>query len=76
MSESFVQTEWRIGQLAEERARGDAFERTVAHYLRHDPTLGMRRVWTWRDWPGRFAAGIAATDLGIDLVSWTIRANS
>jgi superfamily II DNA or RNA helicase len=29
----------------------------------------MRRVWTWLDWPGRLAAGIAATDLGIDLVA-------
>ncbi len=33
------------------------------------PTLGMRRVWTWLDWPGRLAAGIRATDLGIDLVA-------
>jgi superfamily II DNA or RNA helicase len=69
MSESFVQTEWRIGQLAEERTRGDAFERAAAHFLRRDPALGMRRVWTWLDWPGRFAAGIAAIDLGIDLVA-------
>jgi superfamily II DNA or RNA helicase len=69
VSESFFQTEGRIGRLVEERTRGDAFERAAAHFLRHDPALGMRRVWTWLDWPGRLAAGIAATDLGIDLVA-------
>ena len=69
MSESFDQAEERIAHLHEERARGDAFERVVAHFLRHDPALGMRRVWTWLDWPGRLAAGIRATDLGIDLVA-------
>ena len=69
MSESFVQAEDRIRQLAEERARGDAFERVVAHLLRRDPALGMRSVWSWLDWPGRLAAGIRATDLGIDLVA-------
>lgn len=69
MSESFVQTEGQIGQLAEERTRGDAFERVIAHFLRHDPGLGMRRVWTWPDWSGRLTAEIPATDLGIDLVA-------
>jgi superfamily II DNA or RNA helicase len=69
VSESFAQTEGRISQLAEERARGDAFERVVSHFLRHDPALGIRRVWTWLDWPGRLSAGIRATDLGIDLVA-------
>jgi superfamily II DNA or RNA helicase len=69
VSESYLQTEERFAHLSEERARGDAFERVIAHFLRHDPTLGMRRVWTWLDWPGRLAAGIRATDLGIDLVA-------
>jgi predicted helicase len=64
----FEAIEAAIAGLTEERARGDAFERVVAHFLRHDPTLGMRRVWTWLDWPGRLSAGIRATDLGIDLV--------
>jgi len=45
-----------VALLPEERHRGDAFERVIAHFLRHDPTLGMRRVWTWVDWPGRHAA--------------------
>ena len=69
MSETFVRVEQHVAHLHEERARGDAFERVVAHFLRHDPTLGMRQVWTWIDWPGRVAAGIRATDLGIDLVA-------
>ena len=69
MTEGFVQTEGWIRQLPEERARGDAFERVIAHYLRKDPVVGMRRVWTWLDWPGRLTAGIRATDLGIDLVA-------
>ena len=66
---SFAEVETQIALLAEERHRGDAFERVVAHFLRHDPTLGMRRVWTWFDWPGRLSAGIGAADLGIDLVA-------
>jgi predicted helicase len=48
---------------------GDAFERAIVHFLRHDPVLGMRRVWTWLDWPGRRAAGVGPVDLGIDLVA-------
>jgi len=59
VSESFVQTEERIARLLEERSRGDAFERVVAHFLRHDPGLGMRRVWTWLDWPGRLVSRAA-----------------
>jgi hypothetical protein len=39
-------------------------KRVVSHFLRHDPALGIRRVWTWLDWPGRLSAGIRATDLG------------
>jgi superfamily II DNA or RNA helicase len=66
---TFLEVDERISHLEEERSRGDAFERVVAHFLRHDPSLGMRRVWTWLDWPGRLAAGIRATDLGIDLVA-------
>jgi superfamily II DNA or RNA helicase len=69
VSESYVRTENLIAHFQEERARGDAFERVIAYFLRHDPTLGMRRVWTWLDWPGRLSAGIRATDLGIDLVA-------
>ena len=69
VTEDFIQTEGRIRLLLEERARGDAFERVIAHLLRHDPTLGMRRVWTWLDLPGRLSAGVGATDLGIDLVA-------
>ncbi len=69
VSQDFAQIEHRVGQLPEERARGDAFERVVAHFLRRDPGLGMRAVWTWTDWPGRLSAGIGATDLGIDLVA-------
>jgi predicted helicase len=66
---TFTAVEDLIARLEEERSRGDAFERAVAHFLRHDPTLGMRRVWTWSDWPVRLGAGIRATDLGIDLVA-------
>ena len=69
MSGTFAHVEERVARLPEERARGDAFEHIVAHFLRHDPTLAMRRVWTWLDWPGRVSAGIRATDLGIDLVA-------
>jgi len=66
---TFAEVETHIAVLPEERHRGDAFERVVAHFLRHDPTLGMRRVWIWLDWPGRLSAGIRAVDLGIDLVA-------
>jgi superfamily II DNA or RNA helicase len=69
VTEGFVPIEDCIAQLPEERARGDAFERVVAHFLRLDPSRGIRRVWTWLEWPGRLAAGISATDLGIDLVA-------
>ncbi|MGO9206546.1 MAG: Helicase associated domain protein [Candidatus Limnocylindrales bacterium] len=68
MATDFRTLEWSIATLASEKARGDAFERAVAHLLRHDPEFGLRRVWGWRDWPGREAAG-ATRDLGIDLVA-------
>jgi superfamily II DNA or RNA helicase len=69
MRTTFAECESQIKLLGEERHRGDAFEHVVAHYLRHDPSTGMRRVWTWLDWPGRRAAGIGPVDLGIDLVA-------
>ena len=68
MAIDFRTLEAGIAALPSEKARGDAFERAVAHLLRRDPELGMRRVWGWRDWPGRDAVG-AGRDLGIDLVA-------
>jgi superfamily II DNA or RNA helicase len=64
----FAALEASIAALPSEKARGDAFERATAHLLRHDPEFGMRRVWGWRDWPGRAEAGVGR-DLGIDLVA-------
>ena len=69
MATTFPEIEQRIAALSEERARGDAFERVIAHFLRHDPVLGMRRIWTWLDWPGRQPVGVGPVDLGIDLVA-------
>lgn len=66
---TYLAIEEHVANLTEERARGDAFERVIAHFLRRDPVLGMRRVWTWRDWPGRPAAGVGPLDLGIDMVA-------
>jgi superfamily II DNA or RNA helicase len=65
----FSAVEATIAALLEERARGDAFEHAVAHYLRSDPERGMRQVWSWDDWPGRIANHLPGTDLGIDLVA-------
>src|SRR5437016_2129317 len=64
----FEAIEAAIAGLTEERARGDAFERVVAHFLRHDPTVGMRRVWTWLDWSGRLVRPYQATAVA-DVVS-------
>ncbi len=65
----FLSVERYVAALSTEKERGDAFERAVAHLLRHDPEFGIRRVWGWSDWPGREAVGAAARDLGIDLVA-------
>ena len=60
--------------------RGRQFERICQWFLTHDPVYGheLRRVWLWKDWPGRW--GI---DAGIDLVAedrhgqlWAIQAKA
>src|ERR1700675_3191928 len=63
----FRTLEASIASFDSEKARGDTFERAVAHFLRRDPEFGLRRVWGWHDWPGRQEGG-ATRDLGIDLV--------
>ena len=60
--------------------RGRQFERICQWFLTHDPVYAheLRRVWLWKDWPGRW--GI---DAGIDLVAddrhgklWAIQAKA
>jgi superfamily II DNA or RNA helicase len=60
--------------------RGTEFERICRWFLTHDPVYarGLRRVWLWDDWPGRWGA-----DAGIDLVAenhhgqlWAIQAKA
>lgn len=53
---------------------GRTFEELVAEALRaHPDRWGKERfsqVWTWKDWPGRAAAGYeSAADIGVDLVA-------
>ena len=45
---------------------GFDFETVAAWWLRNDPVWKsrVRKVWMWKDWPGR----TSAQDLGIDLV--------
>lgn len=64
----------------DENVRGRQFEATCCWFLEHDPAYSreLRRVWLWRDWPGRWGA-----DAGIDLVAesqagdlWAIQAKA
>lgn len=61
--------ELAIRSLAEERARGDAFERAVLAWLTGEPELGLRAAWRWADWPERARRGLPASDDGVDLVA-------
>ena len=60
--------------------RGKQFERICQWFLTHDPVYAgeLRRVWLWKDWPGRWDA-----DADIDLVAedrrgdlWAIQAKA
>jgi superfamily II DNA or RNA helicase len=62
------------------KRKGDEFELVCKWFLENDPTYQhlLRRVWLWKDWPGR--KGI---DAGIDLVAedhdgklWAIQAKA
>jgi len=50
----------------DDRVRGRQWERICQWWLRNDPAYRplLRRVWLWREWPGRWGA-----DAGIDLVA-------
>jgi superfamily II DNA or RNA helicase len=65
---SAAQLEVRIRELAEERARGDAFEAAVLSWLTSEPDLGLRAAWRWAEWPERVSRGLPGSDDGIDLV--------
>ena len=70
-----------LGRLDPEKVRrGRQFERIGQWFLTHDPVYArqLRRVWLWKDWPGRWGA-----DAGIDLVAedrhghlWAIQAKA
>jgi superfamily II DNA or RNA helicase len=62
------------------KSKGDEFERVCKWFLENDPTYKplLRRVWLWKDWPGR-----RDIDHGIDLVAedrdgktWAIQAKA
>jgi predicted helicase len=62
------------------RVRGKQFEHVCKWFLTNDPTYQplLRKVWLWKDWPGRWGA-----DAGIDLVAedhrgqlWAIQAKA
>lgn len=64
----------------ERKGKGDEFERVCKWFLENDPTYKplLRRVWLWKDWPGR-----RDIDHGIDLVAedrdgktWAIQAKA
>lgn len=52
----------------DQHIRGRQFEELCRWFLLHDPLYRaqVRRVWLWKDWPGRWGA-----DAGIDLVAET-----
>ena len=52
---------------ANERDKGDKFERLMAAYLRTDPAWSNQfsTVWLWSEWPGRHGK----PDTGIDLIA-------
>ena len=50
---AFDELEAAISKLVSEHERGQAFERSVVHFLRHDPRLDLAKVWLWADWPAR-----------------------
>ncbi len=66
---SLPRLEAEIQALAEERARGDAFETAVLAWLPAEPELALRRAWRWADWPERARRHLSASDDGIDLVA-------
>jgi predicted helicase len=58
-----------LGRLsAEQHVRGRQFEELCRWFFTNDPlfTTQLKRVWLWRDWPGRWGP-----DAGIDLVAKT-----
>ncbi|MDA0251679.1 MAG: Helicase associated domain protein [Actinomycetota bacterium] len=64
----------------DDRIRGLEFERVCKWFLENDPVYSheLKRVWLWRDWPGRWGG-----DAGIDLVGedrngelWAIQAKA
>ena len=50
-----------------EQKRGFEFEHVCKWFLQNDPTYASRlkRIWLWKEWPGRWRSGEA----GIDLVA-------
>ncbi len=66
---AFDELEAAVSRLGSEQERGQAFERGVLHFLRHDPRLDLAAAWLWADWPARQRHGLAATDLGADLIA-------
>jgi predicted helicase len=70
-----------IGRLdSDDQRRGKQFEHICKWFLTNDPVYRqqLRRVWLWKEWPGRWGA-----DAGIDLVAedhdgrlWAIQAKA
>lgn len=62
---SFAVLHAEIHAIADAHAKGVAFEKVVAHWLRHDPRFVgvVEQVWLWDDWPQR-----PGPDNGIDIV--------
>lgn len=68
------------GLAADPQLRGRQFEHIAKWFLENDPVYSreLKRVWLWKDWPGRWGA-----DAGIDLVAtdrngalWAIQAKA
>ena len=68
---SFSEFETFVQGLAEEKARGDAFEDFVFAYLRLDPELALTDVWPLAGTPEAFLRrlGLTTQDIGIDFVA-------